>query len=80
MRDNRASLVAMQTLAVEHDFGLFYRDFESLAAQLRDRARLEQMTANARAARHLFAFDTHADDLVAFFRQVIARRRGEVSL
>ncbi|WP_425557442.1 glycosyltransferase [Deinococcus aluminii] len=72
MRDNRHSLVAMQTLAQDHDFGVFYRDFADLAAQLRDRPRLEELTANARAARRLFAFDTHAADLVDFFRRVLA--------
>ena len=77
MRDNRHSLVAMQSLAQEHDFGVFYRDFGDLAAQLRDRVRLNERTANARAARRHFAFDTHADALVDFFRETVARHRGE---
>ncbi len=77
MRDNRHSLVAMQTQAQQHDFGIFYRDFADLAAQLRDRTRLETLTANARAARPHFAFDTHADELLDFFRGVVARFRRE---
>ncbi|WP_345463737.1 glycosyltransferase [Deinococcus carri] len=72
MRDNRHSLVAMQTLAQELGFGIFYRDFAALAAQLRDRPRLEEQTANARAARHLFAFDTHVGELLTFFRRILA--------
>ncbi|EYB69146.1 hypothetical protein DEIPH_ctg011orf0128 [Deinococcus phoenicis] len=72
MRDNRTSLVAMQTLAQQHDFGIFYRDFADLGAQLRDRSRLEDLTAHARAARRLFAFDTHADGLLNFFSRILA--------
>lgn len=80
MRDNRHSLVAMQTLAQRHDFGLFFRDFADAAAQLRDRPRLAQLTANARAAREDFAFETHAPALIALFRQVILRRQQDAGV
>lgn len=70
MRENPGSCVAMAELARAHGFGVFYRNFGDLGQQLRDRARLERQTANARAARHHFAFDTHVDELIAFFRRV----------
>jgi len=32
-----------------------------------------------RATRTAFAFDSHADDVVAFFRTIVARRAGRAS-
>ena len=71
LKDNRDSRVAVQRVAQEHDVAVFFRDFADLGEQLRDRRRLAELTANMRAARHLFAFDTYVDDLVALFRRVI---------
>ncbi|MFB9990966.1 glycosyltransferase family 2 protein [Deinococcus oregonensis] len=80
MKDNRSSTVAMQTLAQEHDIGLFFRTFADLGDQLRDRVRLDQLTENARAARPHFAFDTHADGLIEFLRSVIAQHGQRTTL
>lgn len=72
LRANAPSIVAVERLARRYDIGLYFSDFADLAAQLRDRARLDRLSANMRAARHEFAFDTHADELVAFMRRAIA--------
>ena len=77
MKDNRHSRVAMQSLAQRYDVGLFFSDFADLAAQLRDRERVAQLTTNMRASRHHFVFDSHISRLLAFFRQTIARHAGE---
>jgi hypothetical protein len=74
LTDNRGARVAAQSLAEAHDVGVFFTQYEELAAQLRDRDHLARLTANMRAARHCFAFDTHADALIGFFRRAIARR------
>jgi len=74
VRDNRPSRVAVQRLAACYDVGVFFRDVADLGAQLRDRRRLADLTTHMRAARTAFAFDTHADDVVAFFRMIVARR------
>ncbi len=79
LKDNRHSCVAVQSLAVKHDIGVFYSDFTDLAAKLRDRSRLDQMTANMRRVRGEFAFDTHVADLVAFFRKAISRKEEKNS-
>jgi glycosyltransferase involved in cell wall biosynthesis len=71
LRANAPSIVAVERLARHYDIGLCARDFADLAAQLRDRPRLRELTANMRAARAQFAFDTHADELVAFLRRAI---------
>ena len=73
LKDNRRSIVALQSAAQRHDIGVFFNDYDDLATQLRDRTRLKQLTKNARAARAQFAFDTHADALIAFFQQAIER-------
>ncbi len=75
-RDNRGATVATQTLARRLDIGLLFDDMGELAAGLRDRGRLAQLGANVRAIREQFTFDCHADRLIAFFREVIGRRRG----
>ncbi len=77
IKNNRPHTVAMQALAEQHNVGLFFKDFDDLAAQLRDRARVAQLNANMRAARPLFAFDTHVPELVQFFRRIIARRQAQ---
>ncbi len=74
--DNRGAAVAADALARERDMGLFFTTMEELGAQLRDQARLAQVRANVWRQRQEFTFDDHADRLIAFFRQVIDRRRG----
>ena len=71
--DNTGAIVATQTLARERNLGLFFRDMAELGAQLRDRARLDQIRANVWRQCETFTFDHHADRLIAFFREVIAQ-------
>ncbi|MBC8074688.1 MAG: hypothetical protein H7Y32_01320 [Chloroflexales bacterium] len=73
IKDAAPSRVALQRIAAKHDVGLFFHDFAHLADLLRDRERIARQAANMCAARRQFAFDTHADALVAFFRRIIAR-------
>lgn len=73
MKDNSHSTVALQRLARQHDVGFFFTDFADLGKQLRDREHLARVTTNMRAARHLFAFDTHVEALIDFFRQAMDR-------
>ena len=70
--DNTGAIVASQTLVRDLDTGVFYRTIPDLAAQLRDSTRLAAIRANVARQRDLFTFDTHADDLIAFLRQVVA--------
>ena len=73
-RDNTGSVVATQTLARRLDIGLFYRDAADLARQLRDGARMAQLSESVWRQREQFTFDAHVDELVAFLRAVIAGR------
>jgi hypothetical protein len=73
-RDNKGAVVATQTLATRLDIGVFFREMGELGERLRDGRRMAELRANMRRHRPLFTFDHHADDLVAFFREVIATR------
>ena len=72
-RDNCGAIVAAQTLARRQDLGLFFTSMAELGEQLRDRARLAAIRESVWQQRDQFSFDYHADRLIAFFRQVIAR-------
>jgi len=76
LRDNRDARVATQSVARQHDIGLPFASYEELAVRLRDGGRMAALGAHMRAARRHFAFDTHVDDLLHFFRQAIARHRS----
>jgi hypothetical protein len=70
-RDNTGSRVAIQTLGRERDLAVFYDAIPDLAEQLRDRPRMEHLRDSVWRQREDFMFDTHADELIAFFRTVI---------
>ena len=73
--DNRDAVVATQSLARQLDIGLFFTNMAQLGEQARDEARMARLRDNAWRQRAAFTFDHHADRLVAFFRQVIDRRK-----
>lgn len=71
-RDNEGAAVAAQALVHGMDIGIFHRDLDDLAAQLRDGARMRRLRERVWAQRMQFSFDTHVPALLDFFRQVIA--------
>ena len=73
-RDNSGSVVATQSLARDRDLGVFWREAADLSAQLCDRPRMTALRESVWRQRGDFTFDSHVDDLVDLFRQVIARR------
>jgi hypothetical protein len=72
--NNDGSVVAIQTVGRELGVGLFHRDADELAAQLRDAGVMAELRSNVGRHRAAFTFDAHADRLVAFFRDVIDAR------
>ncbi|MBA2298364.1 MAG: glycosyltransferase family 2 protein, partial [Actinobacteria bacterium] len=74
--DHGAAVVATQTLARDLGVGVFLRDAESFASELHDEAAMEHRRQRMGHARHQFAFDRHADALVALFRRAIAARES----
>lgn len=72
--DNKGAQVATQTLARDHDIGVFFSSIPELAGKLRDGSRMAELRENVWEQRTLFTFDHHADQLIGFFREVIARK------
>ena len=72
--DNAGATVATQSLARRHDAGVFFSSLEELRQKLADEERMAQLRDNVWRQRHQFTFDHHADDLIAFLRQVIAHK------
>jgi len=78
-RDNTGACVAIQSIGRERDLSVFYESIPDLAAKLRDRARMDELRESIWRQREQFMFDTHADDLIRFFRLVIAEARARRS-
>lgn len=81
-RDNTGAQVAIQTLGRERGLAVFYDTIADLADSLRDGAQLARIRESVWRQREDFMFDTHADDLIAFFRTVISaasKRRRQLS-
>lgn len=77
-RRNPGAVVATQNLVQELDLGIFFEGMADLRRQLDDTARLEALQESVWRKRQKFMFDTHADRLVDFFRQVIRRAHSRV--
>ncbi len=73
-RDNTGSIVAAHLLALRLGIGIDFRTPEELGARLRQERDGGQVRARVVDAREAFAWDTHADRLVGFFRRVIDRQ------
>jgi hypothetical protein len=69
-QDNEGAIVATQALTAQLGTGLFFTDIDHLAEQLRNRLHLEAIRERTWAQRHLFTFDHHVPQLVAFFNEV----------
>lgn len=74
--DNDGAIVATQTLARQLNIGIACKDMAQLGAQLRDSEHMTQLRNNVWQHRPFFTFDHHVDDLVAFFKRVIAEQGG----
>ncbi len=74
--DNTGAVVATQSLVRDLDVGLFFSNMEELGEQLRDRPRMAQLQENVWRQRERFMFDSHADTLVGYFREVIGHHHG----
>ena len=71
-KNNAGARVAIQTLGRERDLSVFYSSIPDLASQLRETDRINQIRDSVWRQRDEFTFDAHADELIAFFRTVIA--------
>jgi glycosyltransferase involved in cell wall biosynthesis len=72
LRDNSGMgcLTAMESLGARYDVSVPFISMSDLGAKLRDGGRLQQQSENMIRNRSEFAFDTHCDRLIEFFRAV----------
>jgi glycosyltransferase involved in cell wall biosynthesis len=72
--DNAGQIFATQSLARRFGISVFFRSVVELREQLGDKAEIARLQDNVWRQREQFTFDHHADELVAFFREVIASK------
>lgn len=72
--DNSDSIVATQSLARKLAIGIFCHDMQELGTQFRNSEKMAELRKNVWQQRKRFTFDYHVDDLVKFFKRVIAER------
>jgi len=77
-RDNKGHTVATQSIVQNLGLGLFFNDAAELAAQLRDPEKMKQLRQTVWEKRVLFSFDWHVEELIAFFKKAIARKKLEL--
>lgn len=77
LRDNSRHLMTSQQIVERHGIGILFSDFQDLANKLKDRRLMETTQQNMRDAREFFFFDTHADKLITFFRNVIKTKNDK---
>ena len=73
-RRNDGNISAQQEYVKSRGMGLFYDDIDELVTLLKDRKLLEGITRNVMAVCDSLTFDSHVDELTAFFRRVIEWR------
>ena len=77
--DNGEAIAATQSLARRLDIGIFYKNPEHLGEQLHDKEKMARLQNNLWSQRDIFTFDSHADALLDFFRQIIRAHPTRVS-
>ena len=75
-RNNEEHIVATQSIVKKHGLGIFFSDFEELGEKLRNKEDMERIRKNVWDKRFIFCFDSHADELISFFRKVIDSSRA----
>lgn len=76
-KDNAGHIVATQSLIKELNMGIFFNSFDELGDHLRNKKKMAEIRENVWNNRMYFSFDYHVDDLVTFFRKVIAKKKNE---
>ncbi|HEY6977541.1 MAG TPA: glycosyltransferase family 2 protein, partial [Chitinophagaceae bacterium] len=76
--DNEEHTVAIQSLAKRLAISLFFTNMSQLKMLLQDEPRMKQIRENVWNQRHLFTFDHHADELIAFFHKVIQNKSAQL--
>jgi glycosyltransferase involved in cell wall biosynthesis len=73
-KDNSGHTCATQELIEKLEIGILFHSFYDIGDILADTKKMEIVRNNVWKQRFLFAFDTHVEDLIAYFRDVINRK------
>jgi len=76
-KDNGLHIVAMQSCIKAIDCGIFFKNINDLARQLKDSIRMHELTNNVMKHRVEFSFDYHVPELVSFFMKTIKLKNNE---
>jgi len=77
-KKNDEHTVAIQSLSKKLKLGLFFDTMHELKQLLQDEELMEEIRNNVWQQKHLFTFDHHVDDLIAFFKRVIKQSETKV--
>jgi len=77
-KDNSGHIVAMQSQLQKYNIGIFYTEFEDLAAKLYDDKLMETRRNNILKNRKKFSFDYHVEELMIFFQRIIKLKKEKV--
>lgn len=72
-KNNNGHIVAIQSLVKKLNLGLFFNSMAELKQLLSNKKLMEEVRNSVWEQRHLFTFDYHADELIDFFKKVIAQ-------
>ncbi|MHA4894998.1 glycosyltransferase family 2 protein [Pedobacter sp. PWIIR3] len=70
--DNSGNISATYSLINKLGMGIDFNDFSELGVKLADKAKVKAIRETVWEKRMVFTFDYHVDDLIAFFRKVMA--------
>ncbi|WP_246113138.1 glycosyltransferase family 2 protein [Segetibacter aerophilus] len=79
-RDNAEHIVAIQSVVKKLEIGLLFDDMEELGRLMRNKTLMSCLRENTWSQRQVFMFDTHVEDLVQFFRQVIQNFKNKEAI
>lgn len=74
--DNFGHIVATESQIKVLDVGIFFKSYNKLSEQLRDKKRMFEISKNAMKYRELFCFDSHVPGLISFFKDVIKQKKA----
>ena len=74
-KDNTGNKVATQEILEEKGVGILFQNIADLVTKLHDRSYMEERNKNIKKNRAYFAFDSHLPELIAFFKEVIKKKK-----
>ncbi|HYQ57092.1 MAG TPA: glycosyltransferase family 2 protein, partial [Draconibacterium sp.] len=75
-KNNFSHIVGMQSIVKNYNMGIFFKDYEDLVTQLRNKKLMNELRENVIKHREKFTFDYHVPNLIDFFRKVIETKRN----